>query len=46
MATKVLLRHGADVKAREASGATPLNIAISDGFEEIVELLISAANAE
>ena len=42
---EVLLLHGADVHAKEASGMTPLHVAAFYGTKEVVHLLISKGAA-
>ncbi|NPV77393.1 MAG: hypothetical protein HPY59_13610 [Anaerolineae bacterium] len=40
---RLLLTYGADPKARSALGDTPLDLAVQEGFETMVELLTSHA---
>ncbi|MHC4604821.1 MAG: ankyrin repeat domain-containing protein [Planctomycetota bacterium] len=35
----MLISHGADVTAKNDDGETPLDLAIRDGYKELVELL-------
>ena len=42
VSVKALLYKGADVKAADGFGATPLNIAVQHGHTEVVMLLLSA----
>jgi len=38
-AVRLLLEHGADVEARDREGKTPLDLARTEGYEEIEEIL-------
>ena len=37
---RLLIDHGADVKARDDTGSTPLHMASASGIPELVQLLI------
>jgi len=38
-AQRLLISHGADVNAKNDAGETPLDVAVREGYEEMVELL-------